>query len=43
MLESILFPQSTVNEWNTLSADCVHAGSIIMFKDRIDNLLLGAG
>ena len=28
------FSQRTVNEWNKLSADCVHYISIIMFKNR---------
>ena len=37
------FSQRTVNEWNTLSADCVHFGSINMFKNRIDNYLVRAG
>ena len=27
------FSQRTVNEWNKLSADCVHYISIIMFKN----------
>ena len=27
LLEGILFPQRTVNEWNKLSADCVHSSS----------------
>ena len=29
----------TVNEWNTLSADCVHS----MFKNMVDNYLVRAG
>ena len=39
------FPQRTVNEWNKLSADCVHSSSINtgMFKNRIDNHLVRAG
>ena len=37
------FSQSTVNEWNTLSADCVHSSSINMLKNRVDNYLVRAG
>ena len=38
------FSQRTVNEWNKLSADCVHSSSVnIMFKNRIDNYLVRAG
>ena len=33
------FSQRTVIEWNKLSADCVHSGSINMFRNRIDNYL----
>ena len=28
---------------NTLSADCVHANSVNMFKNRIDKYLANAG
>ena len=31
------------NEWNKLSADCVHSSSVNMFKNRIDNYLVRAG
>ena len=27
----------TINEWNKLYADCVHASSANKFKNRIDN------
>ena len=37
------FSQRTVNEWNKLSADCVHSSSGNMFKNRIDNYLVRAG
>ena len=37
------FSQRTVNEWNKLSADCVHSSSINMFKNIIDNYLIRAG
>ena len=36
------FSQRLVNEWNILSADCVHSSSINMFKNRIDNYLARA-
>ena len=29
------FSQRTVNEWNRLSADCVGASSVNMFKNKI--------
>ena len=34
------FSQRTINEWNKLSADCVHSSRINMFNNRIDNYLL---
>ena len=34
------FFQMTVNEWNKLSADCVHSGSINMSMNRIENYLV---
>ena len=37
------FSQCTVNEWTKLSADCVLSSSINMFKNSIDNYLVGAG
>ena len=37
------FSQRTINEWNKLSADCVHSSSVNMFKNRIDNCLVRAG
>ena len=33
----------TVNEWNRLSADCVGASSVNMFKNKIDIYLRWAG
>ena len=30
------FSQRTVNEWNRLSADCVGASSVNLFKHKID-------
>ena len=30
------FSQRTINVWNKLSEECVHASSVNMFKNRID-------
>ena len=35
MVESIIFPQRMVNEWNELSADCVHSSGSNTFKNSI--------
>ena len=37
------FSQRTINVWNKLSAECVHASSVTMFKNRIDKYLVKAG
>ena len=37
------FSQRTINVWNKLSAECVHATSVNMFKNRIDKYLVKAG
>ena len=37
------FSQRTINIWNRLSAECVHASSVNMFKNRIDKYLVKAG
>ena len=37
------FSQRTVNEWNILSADCVGASSVNIFKNKIDIYLRRAG
>ena len=37
------FQQRTVNEWNRLSADCVGASSVNIFKNKIDIYLRRAG
>ena len=37
------FSQRTINVWNNLSADCVHASSVNIFKNIIDNYLVKAG
>ena len=36
------FSQRTINVWNKLSTECVHA-SVNMFKNRIDKYLVKAG
>ena len=37
------FSQRTENEWNILSADCVGASSVNIFKNKIDIYLRRAG
>ena len=37
------FSQRTNNLWNKLSAGCVQASSVNMFKNRIDKYLVKAG
>ena len=37
------FSQRTINVWNKLSIDCVHATSVNVFKNRIDKYLVKAG
>ena len=37
------FSQRTINVWNKISAECVHASSVNMFKNRIDKYLVNAG
>ena len=37
------FSQRTVNEWNRLSANCVGASSVNIFKNKIDIYLRWAG
>ena len=37
------FSQKTINEWNRLSAECVNASSVNMFKNKIDKYLRRAG
>ena len=37
------FSQRTINVWNKLSTDCVHASSVNMFKNKIDKYLAKAG
>ena len=42
-IKKISFSQRTVNEWNRLSADCVPASSVNIFKNKIDIYLRRAG
>ena len=37
------FSQRTINVWNKLSEECVHASSVNMFKNGIDKYLVKAG
>ena len=37
------FSQRTINIWNNVSTDCVHASSVNMFKNKIDKYLVKAG
>ena len=37
------FSQRTVNEWHTLSTDCITASSVNMFKNKLDTYLRRAG
>ena len=37
------FSQRTINVWNKLSTECVHASSVNMFKNEIDKYLVKAG
>ena len=34
------FSQRTINVWNKLSEECVHASSVNMFNNRIDKYLV---
>ena len=33
------FSQSTINEWNKISTDCVTASRLNMFKNKVDTYL----
>ena len=35
--------QRSINVWNKLSTECVHASSVNVFKNRIDKYLARAG
>ena len=34
------FSQRSINVWNNLSTDCVHASSVNMFKNKVDKYLV---
>ena len=42
-IRTVSFSQRTVDEWNRLSADCVDASSVNIFKNKIDIYLRQAG
>ena len=42
-IKKFSFLQRTLNEWNRLSADCVGASSVNIFKYKIDIYLRRAG
>ena len=42
-IRTFSFSQGTVNEWNRLSADCVGASSVSIFKNKINLYLRRAG
>ena len=42
-IRTFSFSQRIINEWNRLSADCVGASSINIFKNKIDIYLRRAG
>ena len=42
-IKKVSFSQRTVNEWNKLSADCVGASSVNIFKNKIDIYLIRVG
>ena len=37
------FSQRTINVWNILSEECVHANGVNMLNNRIDKYLVKAG
>ena len=37
------FSQRTINVWNKLSTECVHASSVNMFTNKVDKYLIKAG
>ena len=42
-IRKLSFSQRTINVWNTLSTECVHASSVNIFKNRIYKYLAKAG
>ena len=39
-VRKLSFSQRTINVWNKLSTECVHASSVYMFKNKIDKYLI---
>ena len=37
------FSQRTIDVWNKVSTDCIHASSVNVFKNRIDKYLVKVG
>ena len=37
------FSRRSINVWNKLSSECIHASSVNVFKNRIDKYLAKAG
>ena len=37
------FSQRTINVWNKLSTECLHAGCVNVFKNKIDKYLVKVG
>ena len=42
-VRKLSFSQRTINVWNKLSTECVHASSVNVFKNRIDKYLVKGG
>ena len=42
-VRKISFSKRTINVWNKLAIECVHASSVNMFKNIIDKCLVNAG
>ena len=42
-IRKYMFSQRTINEWNKLFTNCVSAGSVKMFKNKVDTYLRRAG
>ena len=42
-VRKLSFSQRSINVWNKLSSECVHASSVNVFKNRIDKYLAKAG
>ena len=42
-VRKFLFSRRSINVWNKLSSECIHASSVNVFKNRIDKYLAKAG